>query len=72
MHDFNEHRAVSSSPCVNLLTHYKTLTLALVLKHQAYINEWRSDIDVVSCNWALQVLELSTSPTLLVQIKEIL
>jgi hypothetical protein len=68
--DFHDHRAVSSSPRVNLLTHYKALPLVSVLRCQAFINEWRSDIDVESCDWALQVIELSTTPTLLVQIKQ--
>ena len=55
---------------MDLLTQYKTVPLGAVLKYQAFVNEWRSDIDVESCDWALQVLELSTVPTLLVQIKQ--
>ena len=43
-----------------------------MLQYQAFVNEWRSDIDVERCNWALQVLELSTIPTLLVEIKQLL
>jgi hypothetical protein len=43
-----------------------------VLQYQAFVNEWRSDIGVERCNWALQVLELSTIPTLLVEIKQLL
>jgi hypothetical protein len=68
--DFHDHRAVASSSHVNLLMHYKALPLASVLKYQAYINEWRSDMDVKSCDWVLQVLELSTTPSLLIQIKQ--
>ena len=43
-----------------------------MLQYQAFVNEWHSDIDVKRCNWALQVLELSTIPTLLVEIKQLL
>mgnify|MGYP006221336775 CR=1 FL=1 len=35
------------------------------------MNKWLTDIDVESCGWALQVLELSTTPTLVVQIKQL-
>jgi hypothetical protein len=42
-----------------------------VLQYQAFVNKLCSDIYVKSCNWALQVLELSTVPTLLVQIKQL-
>ena len=41
----------------------------MVLKYQAFVNEWLTDIDVESCDWALQVIKLSTTPNLLVQIK---
>jgi hypothetical protein len=68
--EFQDHQAVASAPRVDLLTQYKTVPLGAVLKYQAFINEWRSDVDVESCDWALQVLELSTAPTLLVQIKQ--
>ena len=68
--DFQDHRAVASSPRTNLLTEYKTIPLGAVLHYQAFVNEWRSDVDVESCDWALQVLKLSTVPTLLVQIKQ--
>jgi predicted small integral membrane protein len=40
------------------------VSLGAVLQYQAFVNEWHSDIDVESCYWALQVLELSTVPTL--------
>ena len=63
--EFQDHRAVASSPRTNLLTEYKTIPLGAVLRYQAFVNEWRSDVDVESCDWALQVLELSTSPTCL-------
>jgi hypothetical protein len=68
--EFHDHRAVASSPCADLLTDYKTIPLGAVLRYQAFVNEWRSDVDVESCDWALQVLKLSTAPTLLVQIKQ--
>jgi hypothetical protein len=68
--EFHDHRAVASASTVDLLTHYKAIPLGAVLKYQAFVNEWQSDIDVESCDWALQVLELSTVPTLLVQIKQ--
>jgi hypothetical protein len=68
--EFYDHEAVASASRVDLLTRYKTVPLGAVLKYQAFVNEWRSDIDVESCDWALQVLELSTVPTLLVQIKQ--
>ena len=66
--EFHDHKAVASASRVDLLTQYKTIPLGAVLKYQAFVNEWRSDIDVESCDWALQVLELSTAHTLLVQI----
>ena len=68
--EFHDHRAVACAPRVDLLTFYKTILLGAVLRYQAIVNEWRSDVDVESCDWALQVLELSTVPTLLVQIKQ--
>jgi hypothetical protein len=70
VHDFHNHQTVASSLRINLLAHYKALSLASVLKYQAYINEWQSDVNAESCDWALQVIELSTTPTLLVQIKQ--
>ena len=66
VHDLHDNRAVVSLQCVNLLIHYKSLQLASVLKYQVYINEWQSDIDVESCDSALQFLEFSMTPTLLV------
>jgi hypothetical protein len=68
--DFQDHQAVASAPRVDLLTSYKTIPLWAVLQYQSFVNEWRSDVDVESCDWALQVLELSIVPTLLVQIKQ--
>jgi hypothetical protein len=34
------------------------------------VNEWCSNVDIESCDWVLQVLKLSTSPSLLVQVKQ--
>jgi hypothetical protein len=68
--NFHDHKAVAASPRISLLTHYKVISLATVLKYQALVNQWLSDVDVESCDWALQVIELSTVPTLLVQIKQ--
>jgi len=68
--EFHDHQAVASAPRVDLLTQYKAVPLGAVLQYQAFVNKWRSDVDVESCDWALQVLELSTVPTLLVQIKQ--
>jgi hypothetical protein len=68
--DFHDHRAVASSPRISLLTNYKALPLSTVLRYQAFINLWLSDVDVESCDWALQAVELSTVLTLLVQIKQ--
>jgi hypothetical protein len=56
--EFHDHRAVAGAPRVDLLTQYKAVPLGAVLQYQAFVNEWRSDIDVESCEWALQVLEL--------------
>ena len=68
--DFHDHGAVASSPRISLLTNYKALPFSTVLRYQAFVNLWLSDVDVESCDWALQVIELSTVPTLLVQIKQ--
>ena len=68
--DFQDHRAVATSSRISLLTHYKAISLATVLKYQAFVNQWLSDVDVESCDWALQVIELSAVPSLLVQIKQ--
>ena len=65
--DFQDHRAVATSSRISLLTHYKAISLATVLKYQAFVNKWLSDVDVESCDWALQVIELSAVPSLLVQ-----
>ena len=62
--EFHDHRTVASSPCVDLLTQHKTIPLGAVLQYHTFVNEWRCGIDVESCDWALQVLELSTVPTL--------
>ena len=51
--EFHDHRAVGSSPRVDLLTQYKTIPLGVVLQYQAFVDEWQSDIDVESCDWAL-------------------
>jgi hypothetical protein len=66
--EFHNHRKVAGAPKVDLLTQFKALLLGAVLQYHAFINEWQSDIDVESCGWVLQVLKLSTVPTLLVQI----
>ena len=65
--DFHDHMAVVSSPHLDLFPQYMAISLGAVLNYQGFVNEWRSNVDVESCDWVLQVLEPSTVPTLLVQ-----
>lgn len=68
--DFQDYNEVISTPLMNLLNQYMAISLTTVLKYQTFVNKWRSNIDVESCNWTWQVLELLMPLPLLVQIKQ--